>query len=167
MVNRFAISKYGRLVAMTALMFSALAMGSVPAQAQQITAANPGGIVHFLQALGHKVEVSADSSEDPMLTVKTDDHTYRVFFYGCTDGKNCDSIQFYAGWTEADNNTMKAMNDWNKEHRYGRAYIDNDGDPCIEFDIETGAGGISPGLFADEVEVWGLLMDAFTSYVYN
>jgi len=44
---------------------------------------------------------------------------------------------------------LNAVNEWNKTKRFGRAYIDNDGDPCVELDYDL-EGGVSD----DSIKVW-------------
>ncbi len=45
--------------------------------------------------------------------------------------------------------TITTVNEWNKTKRFGRAYIDSDGDPVVELDYDL-EGGVSD----DSVKVW-------------
>ena len=36
--------------------------------------------------------------------------------------------------------SLRKINQWNKEKRFSRAYLDDDGDPCIEADLEFDGG---------------------------
>ncbi|HYW52084.1 MAG TPA: YbjN domain-containing protein [Gemmatimonadaceae bacterium] len=45
--------------------------------------------------------------------------------------------------------TLTKVNEWNKKKRFGRAYIDADGDPCVELDYDL-EGGVSD----DSIKVW-------------
>lgn len=58
------------------------------------------------------------------------------------------TMQAYYGisGTKANVNTV---NEWNKSKRFGRAYIDGDGDPCVELDYDL-EGGVSD----DSIKVW-------------
>ncbi|MCC7053147.1 MAG: YbjN domain-containing protein [Gemmatimonadaceae bacterium] len=58
------------------------------------------------------------------------------------------TMQAYFGLrgTSANVNTI---NEWNKSKRFGRAYIDTDGDPCVELDFDL-EGGVSD----ESVKVW-------------
>jgi Putative bacterial sensory transduction regulator len=58
------------------------------------------------------------------------------------------TLQAYFGLrgTSANVNTI---NEWNKTKRFGRAYIDTDGDPCVELDYDL-EGGVTD----DSVKVW-------------
>jgi hypothetical protein len=58
------------------------------------------------------------------------------------------TLQAYFGLrgTSANVNTI---NEWNKSKRFGRAYIDGDGDPCVELDYDL-EGGVSD----ESIKVW-------------
>ena len=45
--------------------------------------------------------------------------------------------------------TVNSINEWNKTKRFGRAYIDAEGDPCVELDYDL-EGGVSD----DSLKVW-------------
>ena len=53
--------------------------------------------------------------------------------------------------------TVYTVNEWNKSKRFGRAYIDGDGDPCVELDYDL-EGGVSD----EAIKVW---FDTVTSIV--
>ena len=44
---------------------------------------------------------------------------------------------------------VTSVNEWNKTKRFGRAYIDAEGDPCVELDYDL-EGGVSD----DSIKVW-------------
>lgn len=60
--------------------------------------------------------------------------------------------------------TLTKVNEWNKTKRFGRAYIDSDGDPCIELDYDL-EGGVSD----DSIKVWfdtvKLIVKSFRTHV--
>ncbi|MEI9850087.1 MAG: YbjN domain-containing protein [Sphingomonas sp.] len=57
------------------------------------------------------------------------------------------------------------INEWNRDHRYGRAYIDKEGDPVVEMDVDLDKGGISRALFDDYVATWGQVGATFRTFV--
>jgi hypothetical protein len=66
---------------------------------------------------------------------------------------------FYA-WFDRDAPSFEDMNTYSSQRRWGRFYIDAEGDPTIEFDLDLEDGGISPALFVDNLEYWdGILAD--------
>jgi hypothetical protein len=151
-----------KLVAAAALSFTTAI--AVPAGAQSIITAEPATIQGLLQTKGYRAELSKDGAGDPMITSGVGGAKFAVLFYGCTNHLKCTSIQFYAGFkgTKA---TVGDMNEWNKAHRFSRAYIDKDGDPCIENDVDLDSGGLSRALFLDNLDTWGSLVGTFKAKV--
>ena len=66
------------------------------------------------------------------------------------------TLQAYFGLTGTAAN-VNSINEWNKSKRFGRAYIDADGDPCVELDYDL-EGGVTD----DNIKVW---FDTVTSIV--
>ena len=142
---------------------AALTIGTA-AQAQMVTAANPDSVVAALQAGGYKATLEKDSTGDPRIKSAASGSNFVVTFYGCTANKNCKTVTFYAGWSGTKAN-IELMNDWNKAKRFSRAYIDKDGDPVMEFDVDLDDGGMSQALFNDNVEFWEAAMGGFKKHI--
>ena len=58
------------------------------------------------------------------------------------------TLQAYFGLRGTSAN-VQTINEWNKTKRFGRAYIDAEGDPCVELDYDL-EGGVSD----DSLKVW-------------
>lgn len=54
-------------------------------------------------------------------------------------GDEQDNLQFYAAWDVSDVG-LEAVNAWNRSKRYSRAYLDEDGYPVIELDLDLRGG---------------------------
>lgn len=52
-----------------------------------------------------------------------------------------ETMQLYAGFRSS-GTSLSTINAWNKEHRFTRAYLDNDNDPVLESDIDL-TGGVT------------------------
>lgn len=140
---------------------------SATAQAQMVRAQDPRTLVSALQDAGYKAELTTDSGGDPMIKSSTGGDNFSIFFYGCTDNKDCRTIQFYAGWSDPDNVSLRSMNDWNRDNRFGRAYMADDGSARVEMDVDIDDGGISKLLFQDNIEFWEIIMTKFKDYIYE
>jgi hypothetical protein len=70
-----------------------------------------------------------------------------------------ESIQAYAGFAAA-KATLEQVNVWNQTHRYSRAYIDAEGDPVIELDLDL-AGGVTRERIIDFARTAALAIPAF------
>ncbi len=58
------------------------------------------------------------------------------------------TVQAYFG-LRGTSATITTVNEWNKSKRFGRAYIDGDGDPVVELDYDL-EGGVTD----ESVKVW-------------
>ena len=50
-------------------------------------------------------------------------------------------MQFYVTFSDVDV-TLATANEWNKTKRYSRTYLNEDGNPCLELDLDL-VGGVS------------------------
>lgn len=73
------------------------------------------------------------------------------------------TMQAYFGLRGTSAN-VNSINEWNKSKRFGRAYIDGDGDPCVELDFDL-EGGVSE----ESIKVWfdtvNLIVRSFRTHV--
>jgi hypothetical protein len=88
---------------------------------------------------------------------------YYVFFMNCTDKTACEDVNFYAGFANI-KPTMDALNAWNRDKRFGNAYLDADLDAAIEYDVNLEYGVTRENLDA-AFGVWSVLLEQYTEYV--
>lgn len=93
--------------------------------------------------------------EEP-LVLSTKIEGLKTMFFIADDSE---SIQAYAGFTAAEA-TLEQVNAWNQTHRYSRAYIDAEGDPVIELDLDL-AGGVTRERIIDFARTAALAIPAF------
>ena len=135
----------------------ALALGigaAFPATAQNIVASDPASMTQVLQSFGYRAELGKDDGGDPKISSASGGATFSIFFYGCTNGKNCDAISFSAAFDLNPGSNVALMNDWNQKKRYTKAYLDDEQDPVIDMDVFLGASGISIDSFRFWVDTW-------------
>ena len=107
--------------------------------------------------------LEAQSNGDPKIAGKVEGVTYQVFFMNCTNNTNCEDLNFYAGF--ADNKpTLEVINAWNRDKRFGKAYLDSDLDAVIEFDLNLVHGVTRENLDA-AFSLWTLILDQYTTYI--
>jgi hypothetical protein len=76
-----------------------------------------------------------------------------------------ESLQAYAAF-KSDKATLHNINEWNKTKRYSRAYIDKDGDPVIELDLDL-VGGVQKERIIDFVRTVVISVPAFAKEFLN
>jgi hypothetical protein len=79
-------------------------------------------------------------------------------------GRNCESIQFSAGWDLDEGVSLKTLNTWNRKKRFGKGYADKEGDPFLEMNINMD-GGLPLATFLDTLSWWATGVDKFTKHV--
>jgi Putative bacterial sensory transduction regulator len=139
------------------LALAVVLLAAPPATAQDLVAAdNPAKILEIARGFG-SAELEADSEGAPLIRARISGTRYSVFFFGCEDGKDCTSIQFWT-YATAPKDALKAVNDWNRDRRFGKAYIDADGDVAIEMDVNLW-GGVTPKNLDDTFDWWRIVLE--------
>ena len=88
---------------------------------------------------------------------------YQLYFMNCTDSTNCEDVQFYSGFLDVKPD-LERINAWNRDKRFGKAYLDSDLDAVIEWDVNLEHGLTRENMDA-AFSLWWLLLDQYTTYV--
>lgn len=136
-----------------------------PLFAQNIVADDPASITEVLQSFGYRAELSKDSGGDPKISSSSGGANFSIFFYGCTNGQNCDAISFSSAFDLDPGSNTDLMNEWNQKKRYTKAYLDDEQDPVIDMDIYLGGGGISIDNFRAWVDTWERAVGDFKAHI--
>jgi len=56
--------------------------------------------------------------------------------------------------------TLRQMNDWNREKKFAKAYLDEDGDPTLEMDLDL-EGGVTEARIRDSIKTFQIVLEAF------
>jgi hypothetical protein len=136
------------------------------AQAKNVTA-DPGVVAAALQKGGYRTEITKDSVGDPLILSSTSGYNFGIYFYGCDNGKACKTVQFSSSFDPDTTPGLTELNQYARENRWGRVYLDEDNDPVIEMDIDLEDGGMSEELFIDNLEYFELVMSSFAKWVFK
>jgi hypothetical protein len=124
-------------------------------------------IAALLKKDGETLDIKS-SKDGRYIRVTGDGYDYSIITYGCDDkDANCKSVQFYSGFNPRVNPTLEAMNSYARDNRWGRVYLDEEGDPAIEFDVDLEKGGMSEALFLDNVAYWEMIIDRYGDFVFG
>lgn len=148
---------------MGALMLSA----AIPAQAELVQA-SPQVIAQIVQAQGLPAEIKTPSDENPYIESRYSSLKFLILFMNCNDDKrDCKTIQFYLGYSDAKDTTLDKLNSWNKERRFARAYRDDEGDAVLEMDVDLDFNGIPRENVGEALNTWKSLMDAYQTHIHG
>jgi len=129
-----------------------------------ICASEPATIVAAMQEEGYRAKLEKDKRGDPIIRSEVSGYEFEVYFYGCVEGKNCTTIQFYTGFSAEDDNTPAYANKWNTEKRFIKAYTNEEKELLLEYDIST-VGGVNKRNFADTLDWWATMLGEFSQFV--
>ncbi|MDR2690631.1 MAG: YbjN domain-containing protein [Azoarcus sp.] len=102
--------------------------------------ATPNTVFSIAKEANRSAKLDSDGDGDPMITSQAEGIEYVVFFYDCTDGKDCKSLAFSASLDDTQGATLERLNTYNAEERYGKAFIDRDGKLTLDMDVEIEYG---------------------------
>ena len=138
---------------------------AAPAHAQMVRAQDPQSLVSAMQSAGLRATLGVDRVGDPKIDSSVGGSNFTVFFYNCTAHKDCATIQFHSAWDLKSPVSLETINAWNSSQRFGRAYLDKEGDPRLEMDIDLDDGGMSRALFLDNLEFWETVLGKFERHI--
>lgn len=130
-----------------------------------VTATDPYGVMRAMQDFGFVATLETDSDGDPKISSRVSDSTFSVYFFGCEDGKECDSIEFRSGYDLKQALDAAKVNEWNRKKRFTKAYVDDEGDPFLEMDVNLDFEGVGVENFSDTLDLWRLLIEDFEEFI--
>lgn len=119
-------------------------------------------VVAALAREGFPVDLGEDIWGDPEIESAMGDTLFDVLFFDC-DGDECDTITFSAAYVSS-RVTVQEMNDWNIETLHGQAYLDDEGDPNLDFTV-LAAGGLTDANLRAIVRQWAASLAEFEDYI--
>ena len=86
------------------------------------------------------VRLGNDSFREPMLESFAGSTRFYVNFYECAQTRTCQNIQFRTGYATRGRVTLAQINDWSSRWRFGRMYLDPQGDVILDMDVDARRG---------------------------
>ena len=138
--------------------------GAAGAVAQELVdGTNVDEVANIARGFG-SVTLDKASNGDPMIEGKIEGVSYYLFFRNCADDNTqCEDLNFYAGFLD-NKQTMEAINAWNRDKRFGKAYLDSDLDAVIEYDVNL-EHGVSRENLDSTFQVWSLILKQYADYI--
>jgi len=136
---------------------SALAAGST-----LIDGSDVDTILELARGYGN-ASLEKQDNGDPKIKGDIDGIVYAIYFMNCTAKTDCEDLNFYLGFLDL-KPEPDVINAWNRDKRFGKAYIDNEGDAVVEMDLNLEHGVSKDNLDAD-LTVWQLVVQQFADHV--
>lgn len=123
----------------------------------------------LMAEFGYDVKLEKDDSGDPYLVSTKGDTSFVVIFYGCDKNKDalkrvCGDVQFRSSYEAPEAASLNRMNKWNTDFRFGKAYVDDDGDPTIEMVLNM-SGGVTTSYIRNILKWWGIVVRDFEKHI--
>ncbi|HEY4199992.1 MAG TPA: YbjN domain-containing protein [Devosiaceae bacterium] len=143
-------------------LFAGLATSAYAAGDDVLDGSNVDEILSLASSHGN-ADLQKQDNGDPKIKGDMNGVSYSIYFMNCTDNKDCEDLNFYSGFLNVKPST-ETINKWNQEKRFGKAYLDEDGDAVVEMDINLEHGITSDNMDAD-LDVWGIVLDQYTDEI--
>ena len=127
-----------------------------------ITGADTDAILDAAKVLG-VAGMTSQPNGDPLINGVVDDVAYQIYFKNCTANAACEDLNFYAGFRD-NQPTLDVINNWNRDKRFSRAYVDEVGDAVVEMDLDL-VQGVTPAYLASQMNLWSLVVSQFTAHI--
>jgi hypothetical protein len=142
---------------------AALCESPLAALFKTVDATDPARLAEILRDEGYRAKVERDDVGDPKISSSSQGVDWTIFFYDC-DGDRCKSIQFAIAFDTEDGVPLELVNRWNRDNRFAKAYLDDENDPFLEYDVNL-VGGVTRNNFADTLGLWEGLLGNFMRHI--
>jgi len=134
-----------------------------PVPPGKVSVANPRSIVALLQKEGYRAKFIAEPGKRPRIESAANGANFDIYLQNCKDNRDCQDVMFSASYNKRkeDPVTIEKMNEYNRDNRWARGYIDKDGDPVIEYDVLFTNQVVDEKAFSEAVAIWSDVQAAF------
>jgi len=147
---------------------TATLLSAAPAHAELVNAKNPATIKAIIESQGWPATLITKADSDPYIESSRSGLKFLVLFMNCNDAhKDCKTLQYYMGFTDAKGLSYERLNEWNRTKRFARAYRDDEGDPVLEMDVDVDFAGIPRENVGETFNTWASLMDSFREFIFK
>jgi len=145
-----------------AVLTAAVLLAALGPTAAETVPPDPWQVIHIARENG-AAEVGRDAMKDPEITVARDGQTYRIGFYGCHLGRNCQSLLFQVRF-QIPTEKRKALARWNERKLFGRAWLDAEGRAVLDHPVAM-AGGLPDTTLRATFDAWQRAVGEFRDFL--
>lgn len=120
------------------VLFTLVAASTVRAETSQqevILSVTPEQMGAIMQDIGYRAEILKNDQGKRRIRTRIGGWNVTLNFYSCDDKEDCKSIGLRSFFQNEKKKGAQFANEWNREKRFTKVYIDKDNDVNIEFDI--------------------------------
>lgn len=151
---------------MRGLVAACLLLPSAAWSEQLVNATDPEGVLEIAKGFGFAM-LETDTMGDPKITGRIEGLSYSVYFYGCSDNKDCKHINFRSGFVAESKlsraERMEKANEWNASKVFGTVHLDSDDDYAVGMPVNLTYGVTKKNL--DSVfSTWKVVIEQFKEF---
>lgn len=126
-----------------------------PVPEGKVSVANPRSMAAAMQDAGYKAKVVFDDG-NPYIDSAANGANFSISMENCKDHKDCQDAMIRASYEKNDEKpvTMETINQFNVDNRWGRAFLDKEGDPVIEMDLLFTDQLMDKKAFEEAIGIW-------------
>jgi Putative bacterial sensory transduction regulator len=148
--------------AILALAFAAPAAVAQPVPNGGLSAED---VAAWLQNAGYAAKIETERSGRKTIASSAEGLDFHISMYDCHNGPRCASLEFFIGFDTKGAFNATQMNEWNRDNRWVRAYVDKANDPWLEMDVDLSPGGTYEGL-TDQFAIWRSELPDFKKFIH-
>jgi hypothetical protein len=122
----------------------------------------------WLIGKGMPAQVKPDPTTpgDQIVSTSADGVNVDIYLYDCSgagDARRCTSMQYASGWQASSNYNTDRINEWDRTHRYIRAYLTKGNSLYGEYDLDLSPGGTYE-MLDDSLQNWRSTVRDFKAF---
>ena len=147
-----------------ALVAAAMLPTSAVAADRVVDVSSVDGVASLLREAGYKAEIKKGDDGDIYIASGANGGEFQILFYGCKEGKGCDSFEFYSWYKKEPFFSAGMANEWNASKRFLKVAIDKDGD-LAEYLYVSAIGNMTFENFKDYVDWYSSMDGSLTKFI--
>lgn len=130
-----------------------------------IDATDPEQIAATIRDLGYKARTDMEDDAYPAVFSSVGGTDFAIQFQTCDNGySECRVLLFKVGYDLDDGTSLAAVNAFNEQTLIGRAYLDDENDPWLEWAVNL-YGGVTRKNFEDTFDWWEIIVAQFEEHI--
>lgn len=155
------------LVRTLVLIATLMLMQAADAQSRSklLDATDPERIAATIQDLGYRARLEIEDDKNTTIYSSVGGTEFVIQFLSCDNGfAECKVLLFKVGYDLADGTSLETVETFNEQTIIGRAYLDDENDPWLEFSVNL-YGGVTRTNFEDTFDWWEVIVAEFENHI--
>lgn len=145
--------------------FAIFQAAEAQSRSKLLDATDPERIADAIRDLGYRAKLETEDDSNAAIYSSVGGTEFVIQFLSCDDGvKECRVLLFRAGYDLDEGTTLEVVEEFNEQTLIGRAFLDDENDPWIEFAVNL-YGGVTRKNFGDTFDWWEVIVAEFENHI--